>query len=273
MDSQSAWNVRKKTYCVGDGRQLTYVHKKGSGTSFLLIHGFTDSSRSYSLLTPHLSGANIVIPDLIGHGQSSRPQDGYELDTLSEDIAQFIRSTFEFPPIVVGHSLGAMIALRLAVRHPILVKAIVLISGTLLPSLPQNDPLKMWVRNAIDPILPTDHFFETWHHCIGQVDLDFLHHTRNEAANLPVRVWKKLIEELDSIDLRSDAKTLRAPALMISGDADPLFGAGHTSKLEKAIRPIRHEQFRQCGHNPHWEYPSKVATHLWAFADSLKALE
>ncbi|TJW78631.1 MAG: alpha/beta hydrolase, partial [Mesorhizobium sp.] len=62
---QRAWAGRKRFADVG-GLDFAYVEIAGSEPPLLLVHGFTDTSRSFSLLAPHLSGRRLVMPDLRG---------------------------------------------------------------------------------------------------------------------------------------------------------------------------------------------------------------
>ncbi|MCK5401539.1 MAG: alpha/beta hydrolase [Flavobacteriaceae bacterium] len=65
--------------------------------------------------------------DFRGQGKSEVTKNGYDLDTLTEDIAELIKNLDCFPCHFIGFSMGGMIALRLAVKHPELIKSLVLI--------------------------------------------------------------------------------------------------------------------------------------------------
>jgi pimeloyl-ACP methyl ester carboxylesterase len=60
-----------------------------------------------------------------GCGQSSSPPDGYDIPTLADDIAWFCAEVGIEKPVVIGHSLGGMIAIELGARHPSLARALV----------------------------------------------------------------------------------------------------------------------------------------------------
>ncbi|RUW53840.1 alpha/beta hydrolase, partial [Mesorhizobium sp. M8A.F.Ca.ET.021.01.1.1] len=60
---QDAWAARKQWVHTGD-LDIAYVEIAGAGPPLLLIHGFTDTSRSFSLLAPHLAGRRLIMPDL-----------------------------------------------------------------------------------------------------------------------------------------------------------------------------------------------------------------
>jgi pimeloyl-ACP methyl ester carboxylesterase len=67
----------------------------------------------------------VMALDLRGCGSSDRPEHGYDIPTLADDVAWLCRELKLSKPILVGHSLGGMIAIELAARHPSLPAAVV----------------------------------------------------------------------------------------------------------------------------------------------------
>lgn len=66
------------------------------------------------------------MPDLLGFGRSPRPESGYTPDAHADAVAETMRTAgVEAPILIGGHSLGALVALRLAIRHPDLVSGVV----------------------------------------------------------------------------------------------------------------------------------------------------
>jgi pimeloyl-ACP methyl ester carboxylesterase len=99
-----------------------------AGPPVLLLHGLPSSGRfwgaEYDTLAAH---ARLVVPDLLGFGRSPRPTAGYGPDDHADAVAATLHGVGadDEPALVVGHSVGALVALRLAVRHPRLVAGIV----------------------------------------------------------------------------------------------------------------------------------------------------
>jgi 3-oxoadipate enol-lactonase len=93
----------------------------GEGPPLLLVHGFGGAAWNFSELAPLLPGRRLIIPDLPGHGASS-PLPAPTLAGFADVLAGLI----EGPTDVLGHSLGGVVALRLAERHPALVRRLVL---------------------------------------------------------------------------------------------------------------------------------------------------
>jgi pimeloyl-ACP methyl ester carboxylesterase len=93
----------------------------GEGPPLLLVHGFGGAAWNFSELAPLIPGRRLIIPDLPGHGASS-PLPAPTLTGFADVLAEVV----DGPVDVVGHSLGGVVALRLAERHPSLVRSLVL---------------------------------------------------------------------------------------------------------------------------------------------------
>ncbi|WP_278263454.1 alpha/beta fold hydrolase [Nocardia sp. AG03] len=106
-----------------------HVHRFGpaDGPVVLALHGLTGhGNRWETLATEHLPQARVLAPDLRGHGRStSLPP--WDFETIVDDLAELLRAETTGPVVVVGHSFGGASAIRLARRHPELVRALVLL--------------------------------------------------------------------------------------------------------------------------------------------------
>jgi len=96
-------------------------YEGGAGPPLLLVHGFGGAAWNFSELVPLLTGRRLIVPDLPGHGGSS-PLPATSLAGFADVLA----SLLDAPADVVGHSMGGVVALRLAERHPSLVRSLVL---------------------------------------------------------------------------------------------------------------------------------------------------
>jgi pimeloyl-ACP methyl ester carboxylesterase len=100
----------------------------------LAIHGITSSSRTWVAVARELGeDAALVAVDLRGRGRSDELPSPFGIDAHVRDMIAVLDHFGLERPIVVGHSLGAFIAARLAARHPNRVRAAVLVDGGLPP--------------------------------------------------------------------------------------------------------------------------------------------
>ncbi|TPI41001.1 alpha/beta hydrolase [Mesorhizobium sp. B3-1-9] len=254
---QASWAGRKRTVYIG-GLDLAYVEIPGSEPPLVLVHGFTDTSRSFSLLAPHLPGRRLIMPDLRGHG-GSQAGEGCGVADFADDIAGLIRRLRLDRPVVVGHSLGGMVSIALAARHPELVGGLVIVASTLRPDFGSHHQLIDGVAALRDPISPSDPFYDWWHACRPGVPRAFLAGLAMDASAIPAARWRAILEEVRRTDLTAAARAVQVPTLIIAGGRDPLFGAAHQHTLTGALAGSRLVWAQDCGHNPHWEDPAFVA--------------
>src|SRR5262245_52537450 len=102
-----------------DGASIHYTRTGGAKQAVLLLHGVQATGLTW-LRTAQALGStyDMVMPDFRGHGQSSRITAGLSTDMLADDMTALLRALNLERPFVVGHSMGAEIAGRLAAVHP-----------------------------------------------------------------------------------------------------------------------------------------------------------
>ncbi len=99
----------------------------GSGPPLVLVHGLGGAASNWTELAPLLARRHrLLVPDLPGHGRSTALPAVSGLEPYADRVALVAEREGMLPAPVVGHSLGGMVVLRLALRRPDDVKAIVL---------------------------------------------------------------------------------------------------------------------------------------------------
>ncbi|MFH1553893.1 MAG: alpha/beta fold hydrolase, partial [Pseudomonadota bacterium] len=119
-----------------------------SSPALLMLHGTAETGDAYRQWIPHLAREfRIVCPDLRGMGRSTRisPGSSLEMNALVDDVCELMRTLGIERYSVVGEKAGALLALRLAARHPDDVQAMALACGMIAP----RDVLGGWVPGWI----------------------------------------------------------------------------------------------------------------------------
>jgi pimeloyl-ACP methyl ester carboxylesterase len=114
-----------------DGVRL-HVAELGQGAPVVMLHGLVIGSMMtwYLHIAPRLARHHrVVMFDLRGHGKSDRPVSGYDLDTLSRDLDCVVQQLGLGAAVMVGHSYGALVALRFASLRPDSVSKLVLVEA------------------------------------------------------------------------------------------------------------------------------------------------
>lgn len=116
--------LKEKLFDTGQGK-INYAEGPPSGSPLVLLHGFSWNWRGLLPLMPHLlPHYHVYALDLRGHGKSDRFLGSYSLAIWMNDIATFLREKVSEPATVFGHSLGGMIALKLAAHNPSAIRAV-----------------------------------------------------------------------------------------------------------------------------------------------------
>lgn len=112
-----------------NGATLPYVEQgPADATPLILLHGFPDSWLSYEIVLASLpSTIRAIAPSQRGFGNSDKPEDGYHPRDLAADLADFMKLRRIPQAILVGHSMGALVAQSFAVDFPERVAGLVLI--------------------------------------------------------------------------------------------------------------------------------------------------
>jgi pimeloyl-ACP methyl ester carboxylesterase len=103
----------------------------GRSPSFLLVHGLASNARMWDGVAEALAdeGLEALTEDLRGHGRSSKPQGGYDVPAVADDLQALIVGIGLDRPIVVGQSWGGNVVLELAACHPGSTRGIALVDG------------------------------------------------------------------------------------------------------------------------------------------------
>jgi pimeloyl-ACP methyl ester carboxylesterase len=95
-----------------------------------MVHGLASAAAMWTGVGEALAARGIgsVAVDLRGHGESPKPDDGYDFDTVVADLVPVLDAC-ERPPVLVGQSYGGNVVVELAARHPSLVRAVCCVDG------------------------------------------------------------------------------------------------------------------------------------------------
>lgn len=113
----------------------------GPGSPVLALHGVTDSGACWwPALTMLLAGRRILTVDARGHGRTDRTDEPFTIAALAADAATVTREVLGGPVVVLGHSMGGLVAEELTLTAPDLVSGLVLEDPAWLASSdPRND--------------------------------------------------------------------------------------------------------------------------------------
>jgi pimeloyl-ACP methyl ester carboxylesterase len=267
VNTSPRWDLTVKTNTksaeLSNGVKLPYVEQgDASGPSLLLLHGVTDSWRSFELVLPHLPRSiHAIAVTQRGHGDADRPQAAYRTADFAADVGELIELLRLGPTVVVGHSMGSTNAMRFASDQPELTRGLVLAAAF---SGYRNNPVLVdfWetavaqLADPIDPAFVRDFQQST---LAQPVPAEFFDVVVKESLKVPARVWRAAFEGFMTDD----------PLVGLWGAHDELCKRHDQELLLSSIADSQLIVYENAGHALHWEEPQRFAADLEAFVQRL----
>ena len=259
------------------GGRLRYL-AAGEGEPVLLVHGLGGAAANWVALAPLLlPGRRLLVPELPGHGGSSPLPAAPSLNAYADPLASLLDTENASPAVVVGHSLGGAIALRLAIRRPETVRALVLAGAAGISSATRSARYALTITGLLKPgrkiaphrarvarsALLRHVVFGRW----GAADPPALPpHVVEAFLAGPARhtdtvsAAKALVRD----DVRYDLDRAVCPALVLWGARDNQLPIGDGFEYARRLRaPLR--AIADCGHLLIGERPAACADAITAF--------
>ena len=264
-----------RTADISRGVTLEYVeHGDPAGLPIILLHGVTDSWRSFEPVLPHLPATfRALALTQRGHGGSSHPPEGYRFADFSADVRAFMDALALSRAVIVGHSMGSYVAQRFAIDHP--ERTLGLLLAGAFPRLVGNAVVQeLWqsgVATMADPIDPV--FVREFQEgtVATSVPPDFMDMVVAESLRVPANVWRATFAEFLATDFSNEARQIQAPTLIVWGDRDNIVSRSDQAALQGLIEGARLVVYEGAGHAVHWDEPARFAADLVNFAGSLSA--
>jgi pimeloyl-ACP methyl ester carboxylesterase len=253
------------------GVRLPYA-EQGSrdGTPLVLLHGITDSWRSFEPVLPHLpDDVHAYAVTARGHGDASRPG-AYGLADLVEDVADFLDAVGLERAIIAGHSMGSIVATRFAIDHADRVDGLVVMGGAASFARLGLDAMRDELAAMREPLDP-DYLRGFQESTLARpIPGDYLDLVVAESAKLSLATFRAAFEGTCLVDFSADLQRITAPTLVIWGDEDVICTRAEQDAILAAVPRARLIVHEGGGHAMHWEDPRRVAAELTAFAGEVR---
>lgn len=235
------------------------------GIPMVLLHGLSDSWRSFEHVLPYLRGVRAMAVTLRGHGDAPKPDAGYDAGMLADDVAGVLDDAGVQRAVVVGHSMGTIVGTRLAIDHPDRVAGLVLAGGRATFDGPDMREFFAFLEGVEDPVDPA--FLRDFQEStvVRPVPDGLIDVAVAESRKVPARVWRALAAGTLRADHTADLGLVEAPTLLCAGDTDPFVSLEHQQVLLDGIPDARLWTISGGGHAMHWEDPAGFARELQAF--------
>ena len=254
------------------------------GVPFLLVHGLASNARLWDGVAEVLAAAGhpVVAVDQRGHGQSSKPDHGYDFETIVADLVALVGWLGWVRPVIVGQSWGGNVVIELGATHPELAGAIAAVDGgfielssrfdtweecstVLAPPRLIGTPLstiESWMRNG-HPSWPES----------GIVGSLANFEVRADGTIAPWLTFERHMMILQALYAHRPAERyplLVAPTMLIPADTGhSAFTHDKREAVDAALALLQHGRvrwFAPADHDIHAQHPVELAETLLEFA-------
>jgi non-heme chloroperoxidase len=267
-DRRSPVRASEASIQLPSGVTLSYVEQGDpAGTPVMLLHGLTDSRRSFETMMPELPRSlRVFAISQRGHGDSSKPATGYSQHDFAADVAAFMDALALPRAVLVGHSMGAGNAMRFAADYAQRTTALVLIGALAFPDAsPDVQGLEKAVATLTDPVdrrFAHEFQMSTIARPVAPTLVEMF---VDDSLKVPARVWRSALDGVLRADAAATMRRVRAQTLIIWGTKDTVTLRRDQDALLAGIRGAELKVYQDTGHAVHWEQPVRVATDLAAF--------
>lgn len=264
-----------------DGLALHYI-VEGRGPAVVLVHGLGGFAQSWRGTVAALAArATVFALDLPGFGRSAKPRTTYRLSYFASALHAFLGAVGVPQASLVGHSLGAAVAVTYALTHPARVERLALVAGLVpgfafrmslghrLVALPVVGEVLSLCRSATIYRAALARCF----HAPQAAAVDFLvehdYHIRTgpEARAACLATARHIRADFGErrAGYRRALATLDLPVLLVHGRQDPAVAPDHAAEAVTGFPRATLRWVDACGHFPHLEHPEAVNGWLTEF--------
>ncbi|WP_347978185.1 alpha/beta hydrolase [Microbacterium sp. ProA8] len=265
---------------TADGTQIYYTDQ-GSGQPVILSHGWPLSSDAWQvelkLLADH--GYRAIAHDRRGHGRSSQPWQGNDMDTYARDLAELVEQLDLHDIVLIGHSTGGGEVVRYAAQHGVGRVAKIVTAGAVPPvmvkseSNPDGTPIEAFDAIREGVLKDRSQFYQ-------DLSVPFFGANREgskvsqgarddfwrQGMLVGLKAAYDCVAAFSETDFTDDLKSLDVPILLAHGDDDQIVPIADAAV--KSIELVKHGELKVYPGAPHGiagEYQEQLDADILAF--------
>lgn len=239
-----------------------YYQKLGKGQDLILLHGWKQDVSTWWPILDHLKEFyTLWLIDLPGFGRSDLPKKPFNILDYADVVGEFIKKNKINRPVLLGHSLGGRVAIKLAC-HLRGVK----LDKLILESSAGIKPKRDYLKPLIFSLAKFSHLIPNLFNLKEKLTVAFYKSLKSDYLNAgPLKqTLKNILEE----DLTDDLGKIETETLLIWGEKDPTKEASlrNGKLMYKLIPNSRIEVLEEIGHFPHLENPERFVYYVKDFS-------
>ncbi len=235
----------------------------------VLLHGLTANGSCWTLIAHELEGEyDVIMPDFRGHGKSSAPDYGYRYEDHASDVVGLIHGLGISPPILIGHSMGGLVAAVVASHYPALIRGLVLADPTFIDSRRQREIRDSDVADQHRRVLNSS---------LAEVVEDIrTRHPDRSLSTVEIIARARLQTRMSAFDVLTPPNpeygqltgSINVPCLLLIGDAG-VVSAEVASELQLVNPKLQVVQIKDAGHGIFYDQPGQFSAIVKSFLCSI----
>lgn len=284
--ARPAHRLERHSYTVSGQAIVTHEQGPPRQRTALLIHGWSSSWYAMSPLLPLLGERyRCVAVDLPGYGESPPGAGRATIAGYADLLAGLLKQQTDRPTVLVGHSMGGMISLTLALRHPALVERLVLLCPTI------SGRLSLFIDMFVSPVTMMERF-SLANRIVARLEPQFLGITDRlmrpasfaERTGIDEQDYQRLRADarrsgqgrvraecywaMRDGDLRGRLRQIKAPSLVLWGMEDNTVPLRDASVVADEWPDAELRVIPKAGHWPQFETPDVTLRYMRAFLNT-----
>jgi N-formylmaleamate deformylase len=263
----SDWSIGN---CATNGINIHYTRTGASQPPLILLHGLTANGACWAALAHAMEeDYDVIMPDARGHGKSSVPDTGYRYEDHANDVIGLIEALRLSPAILIGHSMGGLIAAVVASTNPELLRCLVLADPTFLSPKVQRE---IRDSNVADQ-----------HRCYLHMSLDDavaearIRHPDRSLDTIEQIARARLQTSLAAFDVLTPpnpdymqvVRAIEVPSLLVIGGSAGVVSPAVAADLQRLNARLQVEQIPEAGHGLPYDQPERFAVVVKSFLRSI----
>jgi 3-oxoadipate enol-lactonase len=255
---------------TGDGRIAYEAAGDPKNPTLVFLHGIGGAARAWrGQLTAFGDRFRTIAWDMPGYGGSA-PLATVSIAALADALQDLLRDIGATKPILVGHSIGGMIVQQLLVQRADIAGAVVLAQTSPAFGRADGDWQKAFISARLGPLDRGESLRSLAPSLVKELvgedpDLGGMELARDCMAAVPESTYRATMLALMGFDLRQALKSIRVPALVLSGSNDNNAPAPMMAKMASYIPQASYVELEGAGHLANLERPSAFNAALEQF--------
>ena len=279
----------EKSFMYASSAQKYWVYNSSISPTIILLHGFRGTHHGLEKIVEHLPNYRCVVPDLPGFGQSQALTNSrHDLDSFTNYVRTLIDDAtklfqLHFPPVLLGHSFGTIVAAGYAANYPETICRLVLINpiattpnkgGQKVPTIAALTYLRIgallpskladfWLKSQLVPVFTGLAMIRTKDKDLKRYIND--QHAQHMSSFADSKSLTQIFKTSSKTGILTLAPRITVPTLLIAGAKDNLNPVRFQEQLHHAIKNSELIVIGQTGHLTHYEKPAEISRAIKKF--------